>query len=153
MALAKFVVVDPAEAQARNALLAYLSEVQARIEGPVVDPAEADDVAAFSAPTGAFLLVLDEDAVVGCGAVRTLSAGVGEIKRMWIRPTHRGRGLGGKLLEALETRSRELGHAVVRLDTNRSLVEALELYRTRGYRAVPPYNDNPDATHWFERSL
>ncbi len=82
--------------------------------------------------------------------MRTLAPGLGEIKRMWIEPGHRGRGLGSQLLGALEAASLELGHERVRLDTNGALREAIRLYAARGYRPIDRYNDDPDATHFFE---
>lgn len=91
--------------------------------------------------------------VIGCGAVRTLAPGLGEIKRMWIESGQHGRGLGGQLLVALEAASVELGLERVRLDTNAALREAVGLSTARGYRRIDRYNDNPDATHFFEKQL
>jgi GNAT superfamily N-acetyltransferase len=62
-------------------------------------------------------------------------------------------GLGSQLLGALEATSLELGHERVRLDTNGALREAVGLYAARGYRSIDRYNDNPDATHFFEKQL
>ena len=90
---------------------------------------------------------------VGCGAIRTLGPGVGEIKRMWVSPQVRGIGVGGRLLQALEREARRRKLRTVRLDTNGSLVEALRLYRTSGYRDIARYNDNPYAHDWFEKTL
>ena len=72
---------------------------------------------------------------------------------MWVAPEVRGRGVGRKLLEALEHAARERGFTAVRLDTHSSLAEALQLYRTSGYREIPRFNDNPYAYHWFEKAL
>jgi GNAT superfamily N-acetyltransferase len=146
--------VDPRSADARTALERYLSEAAGRLEHPTFRAADlVDEVGDFAAPGGAFLLVRGKASVIGCGAVRTLAPGLGEIKRMWIEPGQRGHGLGSQLLGALEATSLELGHERVRLDTNGALREAVGLYVARGYRPIDRYNDNRDATHFFERQL
>jgi GNAT superfamily N-acetyltransferase len=89
----------------------------------------------------------------GCGMLKTLSPGCGEILRMWVDRPHRGLGIGARLLDALEARAAELGHETVRLYTNRSLTEAIAMYRRRGYAEIPRYNEDPNATHWFEKRL
>ena len=90
---------------------------------------------------------------VGCGAIRTFEPGVAEIKRMWISPEVRGLGVGRRLLAELERAAIARKLRTVRLDTNGSLAEALHLYRTSGYREISPYNHNPYAQHWFEKTL
>jgi ribosomal protein S18 acetylase RimI-like enzyme len=72
---------------------------------------------------------------------------------MWIAPHARGLGLARQLLSALEEQARLLGYSVVRLETNKTLVEAQQLYRSSGYGEVPPFNDEPYAHHWFEKAL
>jgi ribosomal protein S18 acetylase RimI-like enzyme len=76
-----------------------------------------------------------------------------ELKRMWVAPTARGLGLGRRLLTELERLAREHGVRVLRLETNRSLTEAIALYRSAGYREVAPFNDEPYAHHWFEKRV
>lgn len=90
---------------------------------------------------------------VGCGAVRRIAPGMGEIKHMWVAPRVRGLGVGRRLLAELERAARGLRLRVLRLDTHASLTEALGLYRSAGYREIPRYNDNPYAQHWFEKEL
>jgi GNAT superfamily N-acetyltransferase len=133
---------------------AYFEELGERFPGGfeptgcgTVDAAEMDP------PGGRFLVVWAGGRALGCGGVRTLVGGVGEIKRMWLHPDLRGRGVGRQLLGALEQASRALGHTVVRLDTSRHLDEAVSLYIGSGYVAIPRYNDNADADHWFEKTL
>lgn len=143
--------VDPADPRAVAALGAYLEEVLGAL--PTGGASLTADVDDYRPPGGCFLVLLAGEAVVGCGAVRTLSPGVGELKRMWIAPQARGRGLGAQLLAGLEARATHLGLDVLRLDTNAALSPALGLYSSRGYRAIPRYNDNPDATDFFEKRL
>ena len=105
------------------------------------------------AQRGSFLVVLDEDEAIACGAVRTLSEGMGEIRRMWVKPGWRGRGVGRHLLDALEDLATEMHLTELRLDTNQVLTPALGLYRSTGYREVPRYNDNEMADCWMAKHL
>ena len=107
----------------------------------------------FAPPTGRFLVAQSLGNPVGCGALRHLGEGVGEIKRMWVLPELRGTGISRRLLAAIEHSARDLKVRTIRLDTNDSLVEALQLYRSSGYHEIARYNDNPYAQHWFEKDL
>lgn len=146
------VAADRPEAQA--AVAAYFTELDRRFDGGF-DPGDAwtEDAAALAPPTGSFLLGYADDTVVACGGVQRLGDGVGEIKRMWVHPDWRGAGLGARTLRALEAEAAGLGYAVVRLDTNPALTDAIEMYQRAGYRDVERYNDNPYAGRWFERAL
>ena len=68
-------------------------------------------------------------------------------------PAARGRGIGRRLLDDLESRARSRGCHSLRLDTNRHLEEAISLYRTSGFREVAAYNKEPYANHWFIKRL
>jgi ribosomal protein S18 acetylase RimI-like enzyme len=72
---------------------------------------------------------------------------------MWIAPTARGLGVGRRMLHELEQYARSAGVTVVRLETNRTLTEAIALYRRSGYVEVAAFNDEPYAHHWFEKRL
>jgi GNAT superfamily N-acetyltransferase len=72
---------------------------------------------------------------------------------MWIAPAARGFGLGRRILGEVERHAREAGVAVLRLETNRALSEAIDLYRRSGYREVEAFNTEPYAHHWFEKHL
>lgn len=139
---------------ARACLDRYFDELAARFpEGfdrRTDGTASLDD---YAPPAGVFLVAQISGKPVGCGALRAFSPGIGEIKRMWVSPEVRGRGLGRKLLAALEGAARERNLRAVRLDTHSSLAQALQLYRATGYREVPRFNDNPYAHHWFEKAL
>lgn len=144
----------PTSPEARACLAGYFAELDRRFpEG--FDPTRSisADPGETRPPAGDFLVVSCGGLPRGCGAVKTLEPGVGEIKRMWLHPELRGRGVGRLLLEALEQRSRELGFRVLRLDTSSHLGEAIALYRSSGYVEVAPYNDNRYAALWFEKEL
>jgi DNA-binding MarR family transcriptional regulator/GNAT superfamily N-acetyltransferase len=149
------VVVDPAHADARAGIRAYVAELARRFpEG--FDPGAGGAVEAHELrpPAGALLVAYLQRDPVGCGAVRHHhDEGWSEIKRVWVADSVRGLGLGRRLLAELEERARAAGVGTVRLDTHRSLTEATALYRSAGYREVAAYNDNPYAHHWFEKNL
>ncbi len=109
--------------------------------------------ATFAAPDGVFVVVESEGADVGCGGIRTLAPGRMEIKHLWLQPRTRGKGLGKALLAELERRAVEHGATEVVLDTNASLEVAGNLYRSTGYVGIEPYNDNPNATDWYLKTL
>ena len=72
---------------------------------------------------------------------------------MWVAPTARGLGVGRRLLTELEDCARERGMRVVQLETNKTLREAISLYRSAGYVEIDAFNDEPYAHHWFEKRL
>lgn len=116
------------------------------------------DPAIFVPPAGVFLVVRDDDGVpVGCGGIRRIDDRDGEpcfeVKHVWIEPGSRGRGWSRLLMDRLEAAAIGYGAAWVVLDTNESLEVAQRLYRTSGYVDVPPYNENPNATHWFAKRV
>ncbi len=118
-----------------------------RLDNPPLEPAE------LRSPGGAYVVGFDRDEAVAGGGVRHLADGVGEIKRMFVRPAARSRGMAGDLLAALEDAARSLGYDTVRLDTGPKQRHALRLYRRAGYVEVPRYNDNPFACFWGEKRL
>lgn len=107
----------------------------------------------FVDPDGLFLVVEDRGSAVGCGGIRRLAGSRFELKHLWVQPTAQGRGLGRALLEELEARAGALGATELVLDTNGSLAAAGAMYRSHGYESIEPYNDNPNATHWFSKHL
>jgi GNAT superfamily N-acetyltransferase len=107
----------------------------------------------LSRPEGTCWVAFDGDDPVACGAVRVIGPGVAEIKRMYVAPRARGRGLGRALLRALERGAAELGCRTVRLDTMAAMGEAGALYRSAGYEPIADYNGNPLAAVWMERAL
>jgi GNAT superfamily N-acetyltransferase len=134
-------------------LAAYVEEMQATFDyqtsrGMPTTPAD------FEPGQGQFLVVRDDDGTpVGCGGVRLLDPETAEVKRMWLDPSVRGRGLGRELLAALEQAARELGAERGVLDTFDVLGAAMALYRSAGWQEVAAYNDNRQATRWFAKPL
>lgn len=114
--------------------------------GPSADPEE------FVHPRGRFLVAYGDGRPVGCGGVKRLDEDTGEVKRLYVVPDARGRGVARKLLGGLEEAARELGWRTVRLDTGDGQPDALALFRSAGYEEIPDYNANPYARYWFEKT-
>lgn len=146
--------VDPASELARWCVARYFDELATRFEGGY-DPAKAlpADDAELRPPRGAFVTATVDGEAIACGCLKTVSPGVGWIKRMWVATSARGLGLGRRMLSALEHQALALGLTTIQLETNRSLVEAIQLYRSAGYVEVPPFNAEPYGDYWFEKRL
>jgi len=144
---------DPRHRDARFCLQTYYSELKVRFHDgydEAVSPVADDEM---TSPAGLLLVARLHGEPVGCGAVIFLSDDVGLVKRMWVAPAVRGLGLGRRLLFELEDRGRAHGVRLMRLETKDELAEAVQMYRTSGYREVAPFNDEPYADHWFEKPL
>jgi len=98
---------------------------------------------AYVPPAGRLLVAIVDGEHAGCGALRPVGPGVAEMKRLWIRPAFRGRGLGRTVAEALVRAADGEGYGAVRLDTLAGMREAQALYASMGFRAIPPYYENP----------
>jgi ribosomal protein S18 acetylase RimI-like enzyme len=154
MSESAFSVVDAESPGALGALTAYFQELSERFpEGFDATAALEDAADAYNLPRGVFVVAGDVNRPIACGAVAFLDNERAEIKRMWVSPACRGRGLASSLLSFLERFIMESGRTTALLDTNRVLIEAVALYQRRGYEPVERYNDNPYAHHWFSKAL
>ena len=105
---------------------------------------------------GAFVIAYFDDAAVGCGAVRRLDQATAELKRMYVDPSVRGRGIGRALVGALEREARLLGVSTVVLETGTRLAPAIRLYEAMGYARIPlfgEYLSSPNTSLCFGKSL
>jgi GNAT superfamily N-acetyltransferase len=110
----------------------YVLRYGGRDETPLAD-------GEFGPPNGAFVVVRVDGEPTACGGVRRHDDSTAEIKRMYVRASHRGTGIGRRLLTALEQRARDLGYARAVLETGTAQPEAMALYASAGYGPIAPY--------------
>lgn len=139
---------------ARFCLTSYYEELGRRFEtGFDPEAVKNFDPGDMTPPKGWFVIARLDGAPVGCGALKALEPGIGEIKRVWTSSQARGQGVAGKIMDELERIAGKEGLSLVRLDTNRTLTEAMAFYAKRGYHEIERYNDNVYADHWFEKAI
>jgi putative acetyltransferase len=97
----------------------------------------------YGPPNGRLLLAVEDDQPVGCVALRKLGDGICEMKRLYVRLEHRGKGLGRKLAATIIGEARGIGYKKMRLDSLTSLKEAAGLYQSLGFTEIAPYRYNP----------
>jgi DNA-binding MarR family transcriptional regulator len=154
-AAAVTVRIEPPDSDAaRYCLAQYFTELATRFETGF-DPTRSNSAteAEMTPPAGYFFIAWIDSRPAGCGALKCNPRGIGEVKRMWTAPEARGLGVARRILHAIEAKARDLCLKRLRLETNRTLLEAQSLYRSAAYREVAAFNDEPYAHHWFEKRL
>jgi GNAT superfamily N-acetyltransferase len=145
----------------RSLWLDYLTwgndEMEARhgFRLPVHEAVERDvaDIAKFQPPDGRLLLAFQDGDAVGVACMQRIGPGTAEIKRMYVRPSHRRAGLGRTMLNELIEAARGAGYLSLRLDSPDFMTDAHRLYRSAGFEEIPPYPESeiPDEykPHWI----
>ena len=149
----EFQEVEPTVSPAREllaAMVAEMNELYGDIEFPGMPSATPAD---FAPPAGAFLVGYADSEAVCAGGLKRLDDEAAEIKRMYVVPTARRRGVARLLLAALEDTAYHRGYRVVRLDTGPRQLHAMALYASAGYTEIGNFNANPIAAYWGEKRL
>lgn len=149
----EFQICHPGQPPASELLAAMLAELDSMyggLDGQVGVPLHPDELAP---PGGRYMVGRMGAEVVAGGGLRTLDAGLCEIKRMYVVPAWRGRGVARLLLAALESEAVAMGLDRVRLDTGPKQPAARHLYLSSGYAEIDDYNANPRASFWGEKRL
>jgi GNAT superfamily N-acetyltransferase len=144
---------DAAESPAADLVAAMVAEMvplYGNIDVPEAPSATAQDM---GPPGGSFLVGYEDGTPICGGGVKRLPDGACEIKRMYVLPEARGRGVAKALLTALEDEARALGYAIARLDTGPQQPHAERMYRDAGYEDIGNFNRNPFASFWGEKRL
>ena len=137
-------VIEPSTAPeiARLGLLAELdAELHLRYPG---EPTNGIETQGFEDAGGCFVLARRGAAAVGCGAFRPADARTVELKRMYVREAHRGHGIAGRLLTALEREALKRGFTHAVLETGTRQPEAIALYRRHGYQPIAKFGEYVD---------
>ncbi|HEX2477040.1 MAG TPA: GNAT family N-acetyltransferase [Lacipirellulaceae bacterium] len=108
----------------------------------------------YAPPQGRLLIAWSDDNAAGCVALRPLTATICELKRLFVRPPFRGRGIGKSLVEAIIREAGEIGYTTMQLDTLHTMTAATQLYESLGFVHRTPYYETPLVhTVFMERPL
>lgn len=138
----------------RGLLREYAGGVGVSLDFQDFDREVAGLPGAYAPPRGALLVARVGEELAGCVALRPLEGDACEMKRLFVRTTARGLGVGERLARAILDEARRLGYRRMRLDTLPSMGTAQSLYERLGFRDIAPYTDNPVAgTRFLEVML
>jgi GNAT superfamily N-acetyltransferase len=148
------VTVERADAEVSRALQeAFFADIASRYPGWEPASSQSVEPSDLAPPDGIWLVVYRDGRAIGCGGLQRLEADTGEVRRIFLNKTERGRGTGRRLLVELEEHAQRLGYRRVRLTTGDEQPEALGMFQSAGYKEIPPFTDGVFTRHWMEKAL
>jgi GNAT superfamily N-acetyltransferase len=146
--------LEPSDSEvSRELQRAFAVDIASRYPGWNPDEGPSAAASELSPPGGVWVVAYLDGQPVGCGGVKAVDRELGEVRRVFIDSSARGRGIGRRLLAELETQARRLGYRRVRLNTGNRQPEALRLFLAAGYAEVADFNGYAFAHHWLEKDL
>lgn len=148
------VTIEPADADVSLVLQeAFFRDIAARYPGWEPASSQAVVPSDLAPPDGIWLVAYRDGRAIGCGGLQRFDDETGEVRRIFLEQTERGRGTGRRLLGELEGHARRLGYKRVRLTTGDGQPEALGLFQSVGYREISPFTDGVFTRHWMENAI
>ena len=140
--------------QIRKLFLEYASSLDFKLCFQDFDKELASLPGEYAHPNGRLYLAFERSDPVGCVGLRKLEEDACEMKRLYVKPNHRREGIGRALAELVIGDARNIGYSKMRLDTVAAMISAITLYRSLGFKEIPPYRHNPIASAiYFELNL
>jgi GNAT superfamily N-acetyltransferase len=148
------VTVEGADAEVSLVLQqAFFADIASRYPGWEPTSSQSVKPSDLAPPNGVWLVAYRDGHPIGCGGLQRLDAETGEVRRIFLDQTERGRGTGRRLLDELEEHARRHGYKRVRLTTGDRQPEALRMFHCAGYEEIPPFTDGAFTRHWMEKAL
>ena len=136
-----------------DSVRALFREYAERVGSSICFASISKEMAELPGRYSPLLIAFHDGQVAGCAALRQFDPGIGEIKRLYVRPAFQGSGLGRALLERVIAEANAAGYQALLLDTLPTMERAIALYRTLGFHEIPPYGNNPPEAICFELEL
>jgi ribosomal protein S18 acetylase RimI-like enzyme len=138
----------------RRLLEQFASSIEADLEFQDFKQELAALPGPYGPPDGRLLIWEEDEGVGGCVALCNLGEGVGELRRLWVSPLFRGRGIGRELIDELLRQARKIGYSKVRLHTLSTMLSARAVYDGLGFYEIPPYTRVPaEGVIFLEREI
>ncbi len=136
--------IEPAEINSDSGRW-LLTELWAEVDHIYGNDTPSDpELAGMDAAGAGFIIARDAGEAIGCGAIRPFTDTIAEVKRMYVVPSKRGRGIAREMMHFLEQRARENGFSAVCLETGLRQPAAIRLYESLGYRRIAGFGDYKD---------
>ncbi len=154
--MVKVTIENPNDTLSKQLMAELTAELEGRYDGTAeVDVTRMPELHNVSSDDVQFVIAWLDGQAVGCGAIRPIDAQATEVKRMYVRPSARGKGVSRQILTQLESLAQESGFNKTRLETGLNQPEAIGLYESAGYTRIPCYGvyaQNPESV-CYEKTL